>query len=111
MARVINLMRVLRDSNAVKLTSEGEHIISFIQEPQDLGRGVTVSDLVRAQLFGAAPTVQRKVDELARSGMLVYHKDKNDQRRVVLVLSDVAFQYLEKLEQGVSSIMCSGRKT
>lgn len=99
-ARLMNLMNAFREGEeGYCLQQDEEWILSFIYERAHKEVSTTVSDLVIARSFGTPPTVQRKVNKLAKNGLLVYAKDKSDSRKQNLALSDSAILYLEKLEK------------
>lgn len=98
MARLMNLMNAFREvGSEFCLSQDEELILGFIYERSHREISTTVSDLVVARSFGTPPTVQRKVNKLSKSGLIIYSKCKEDSRKQNLGLSDDAVLYFERL--------------
>lgn len=105
MARLMNVMKAFREAESECCLSQDEELIlGFIYERHHREITTTVSDIVVARSFGTPPTVQRKVNQLSKNGMLIYSKSKNDSRKQNLALSDAAILYLERLANRLETI-------
>ena len=104
MAKLMNLMNAFREgASDSRLSQDEERMLAFVYEREHKEISTTVSDIVVSHLFGTPPTVQRKVNHLTKSGMLVMTKDKSDLRKQRLLLSDTAVRYFEDLAKHLST--------
>lgn len=104
-ARLMNIMKAFREADTECCLSQDEELIlGFIYERHHREISTIVSDIVVARSFGTPPTVQRRVNRLAKNGMLIFSKHKNDSRKNNLALSDTAVLYLDRLAGRLETI-------
>ena len=102
--KFLNLLLQEARSNKLVMQETFHHhldaMLAFILNGEDMGDGVTASDIVSINVFGAPPTVKRRIQELVDCGFIKVNKiDKR--RRQFLTVSDYGINHLKQ----ISSLM------
>ena len=85
--RFLNL-RAAMEANASDqptMHHDTDELLAYIYERNQAGNVVSMTDLFHARVFGAPPTIQRRIKELISSGLLVTSEGSDKRQRCLQV--------------------------
>ena len=106
--RINHIVRAIETSSGLSdLDIAARSILSFIGEAEAEDRTLNVSDVVKGQGFGTAPTVYSRLAELERAGWIKSVPDPRDGRAKQLQLTTAARRTYAKMSKEALKIITS----
>ena len=106
--RINQIVRSVETSSGLNnLGISARNILGFIGEAEAEGRSLNVTDVVKAQGFGTAPTVYSRLAELEKAGWIKSVPDPRDGRAKQVSLTALARRTFEKMSAEAQKIVAS----
>lgn len=106
--RINSVVRAIEASSGLsELDLTSRSVLSFIGEAEAEDRNLNVSDVVKGQGFGTAPTVYSRLAELERAGWIKSLPDPRDGRAKQLQLTAMARRTYAKMSNEALKIIAA----
>ena len=110
---ILRINRIVRSIEAASGLSDLDimtrSILSFIGEAEADGQTLNVSDVVKAEGFGTAPTVYSRLAELEKAGWIRSIPDPHDRRAKLVQLTPLARRIYAKMSKEALKLTASRR--
>jgi len=88
----------------LRYQKEYDHILSTICYAQDIGKIITVTDVVSCPILGSQPTANKRIQELVKLGLISMEKGE-DKRERILIISQLGVNYLKRCSDVMQSAL------
>lgn len=100
--RICGIVRAVEQTVGLgELDPIQKSILAFIGEAETSKRSVNVTDIIKTTVYGSAPTVYARMNDLEVGGWIEYVPDPYDRRARQVVLSDASRQAYRKIAKEV----------
>lgn len=96
--RFLNLYRTMNENDHYRqgkqMHPEAVAILAYVSSKEEIGQHTTISHVVKKNVFGAPPTVQRRIQELLDCKFIEFYAG-TDKRHRLLKISTTGEKYLQ----------------